>query len=233
VQYKLRTPKNWSEWAITGSASEALRIYGYVVQDSDDETFLKDYLADKINKEGGFIYQSGDLASRTPGEVEDSDTCHVRIIEGTNKGREGWVHCSLMEMTDEWKEHFAKQEANKHSAAKKASDEKRRVADEAKRKQQAYIDSLPKLVSPGQDVMVATSLDCAKDLQNVVNFGRKNGTGVEFRKKMLELMALGCTITLPLGTPMESAIKSGQFVTFQAYKLRKTGVALAENVRWP
>jgi hypothetical protein len=133
VKYKLNTPKNWNLWAITGSPGEALRIYGYAVRDSDGETFLKDYLANKIKNEEGFMYQSGDLASRTPGvaDVADSDTCHVKLIEGTNKGREGWVHCSLLAISAEWKAYSAKQEAIKRAAAKKVADEKKKQQDEA------------------------------------------------------------------------------------------------------
>ena len=82
-------------------------------------------------------------------------------------------------------------------------------------------------------VVVATSLDCARDLQGVVAFGRKNGTGVDYRKKMLELFTLGCATTMDSGTPMVDATRYGQFVSFKSYPSNKAGVALAENVRWP
>jgi hypothetical protein len=92
---------------------------------------------------------------------------------------------------------------------------------------------LPKLVSEGSTVVIATSIDCAKDLQNVIGFGRKNGTGVEYRKKMLELVTLGCAMTMDNGTVLLHAAKNGDFVAFTAYKSGKQGVALKENVRWP
>lgn len=105
--------------------------------------------------------------------------------------------------------------------------------EEAQRKELAYVNSLPQLTSPSETVIVATSIDCARDLQNVVGLGKKNGTGVEFRKKMVELMTLGCAASIPKGTPLVYAIKNGQFVTFKAYKSGKEGVTLLESVRWP
>ena len=81
--------------------------------------------------------------------------------------------------------------------------------------------------------MVATSMDCARDLQSIIDLGRRNGTGIEFRKKMLELVTLGCGTRMETGTPMVDAKKNGPFVTFKAYKSGKEGVALSENVRWP
>lgn len=124
-------------------------------------------------------------------------------------------------------------EEKKRVAAKKAAEEKKRAAEEAQRKELAYVNSLPQLTGPGEAVVVATSIDCARDLQNVVNFGKTSGTGVEFRKKMVELVTLGCAASIAKATPLVSATKNGQFVTFKAYKSGKEGVALLESVRWP
>lgn len=137
-------------------------------------------------------------------------------------GKRGWVHLNLLKMT-----------AEARAAAKKAAAQKEQQAAAAAQKERAYVDSLPKLVSEGSTVVIATSIDCAKDLQNVIGFGRKNGTGVEYRKKMLELVTLGCAMTMDNGTVLLHAAKNGDFVAFTAYKSGKQGVALKENVRWP
>lgn len=182
LKYRLSAPKGWDVWMLTDAANEALSAYTY----SSDKGIMPDI--EKMIKTRAYMnYRPGDLAIFT-GE-EERETCRVKIIDGENRGREGWIHCSLMRMTAESKAYLAKREATK-----------RAVAEEVQRKGQAYIDSLPKLTGQGQDVMVATSLDCARDLQNVINFGRKNGTGVEFRKKMLELVTLGCAATMANGT---------------------------------
>ena len=145
-----------------------------------------------------------------------------------------------MEMTPESKVYLNKQRAAaakaataRRLAAERAAAEKRKAGEEANQKELAYRNSLPKLVGQGDTVVVATSIDCAKDLQGVIGYGKRNGTGVEFRKKMLELVTLGCAQAIENGTPLVKALKNGQFVTFTTYQSRKEGVALVDNVRWP
>ncbi|MGD0619902.1 MAG: hypothetical protein ABSB67_19820 [Bryobacteraceae bacterium] len=232
LKYSLRTPKGWDVWGLTDTSDAARSAYTFA---GDGES--KDYIQGKIKAGVYTRYKPGDVVVRT-GE-EDGDVWRVRIIEGTSVGGEGWVHRALLDMTEESKAYVEKLEqreriadANRRAAAKRSAEDKKRAADEARRKELEYIDSLPKLIGPSEDVLVATSFDCAKDLQNTVIFGRKNGTGVEFRKKVLELMTLGCAVTMVSGTPMEHATRDGQFVTFTAYKSGKRAVALSENVRW-
>ena len=59
-------------------------------------------------------------------------------------------------------------------------------------------------------------------------FGRGTKLGDMFRKKMLELVTLGCAATMAIGTPIESIKRNNQFVTFKAYKSGKKGMALAK-----
>jgi hypothetical protein len=233
VEYRLTAPKGWEIWMLARSADYASIAYTYS-HNEDTRAFVES----KIRKGEYAKYVPGDLAMATGEKSENA--CHVRLLTGESKGREGWVHEALMNLTEESKAYLAKveerkraAEASRRAAARRLAEEKKRAADEVKRAELAYINSLPRLAGPADDVVVATSMDCAKDLQGVVNFGRKNGTGVEFRKKIVELVTLGCATTMPRGTPIVNAVRNGQFVTFRAYKSSKISVALVENVRWP
>jgi hypothetical protein len=196
------------------------------------------YVQERIVKGQCVGYDPGDLVVADGSETDRAR--HVRIVEGRGRGGQGWVDVRLMDLTPESKAYLEQQRAAaekaaaaKRKAAQAAAVARKRADDEAQRKELAYRNSLPKLVSQGESVVVATSMDCAKDLQSVVAFGRKNGTGVEFRKKMLELVTLGCATTMDNGTPLVSATRNGQFVTFTAYPSGKAGVALMENVQRP
>ena len=51
---------------------------------------------------------------------------------------------------------------------------------EEQTKEQEYVSALPKLMGPPSGVVVATSKDCARDYAKLTEFGRTQGTGVEF-----------------------------------------------------
>jgi hypothetical protein len=227
LQYRLSAPKNWRMWMLSSSAIEAISNYRFA-NDSEGRSFIEA----RISKGQYAIYKPGDEAIFIE-EESDGDAWRIKVVNGESRGEEGWIHYRLGEMTEESKKQLAQMKERKRIAAKKAADEKKRAAEEAQRKELAYVNALPQLTGPGEAVVVATSIDCARDLQNIVNFGKKSGTGVEFRKKMVELVTLGCVASIPKGTPLVSATKSGQFVTFKAYKSGKEGVALLESVRWP
>jgi predicted flap endonuclease-1-like 5' DNA nuclease len=85
-----------------------------------------------------------------------------------------------MDITKESEAYLAKREeqqrtaeTNKRAAAKKLAEDRKRAAEEAERKEEAYIRSLPLLIGPGDEVAVATSMDCAKDLRDIVAFGKR------------------------------------------------------------
>jgi hypothetical protein len=232
VRYKLRTPVNWPVWVLSPSSVSAVSSYTFA-NDRDERA----YIEEKVRNGQYVTYRPGDMAVS---HEQQNETCFITIVEGENRGSEGWVHTALMEMTPESKAYLEKKraeeeraEADRRAAAERAAAKKKRAAEDDKRKELAYRNSLPKLVSQGETVIIATSMDCAKDLQSVVGFGKKNGTGVEFRKKMLELVTLGCAQAMENGTPLVKAAKNGQFVTFTTYGSGKNGVALDENVRWP
>ena len=232
VRYKLGVPDRWQVWVLSPTADDAVSSYTFP-NDRDGRA----YIEEKIRTGRWATYNPGDIAAV---EQQHDDACLVTIVEGQNRGSKGWVHKALMEMTPESKVYLNKQRAAaakaataRRLAAERAAAEKRKAGEEANQKELAYRNSLPKLVGQGDTVVVATSIDCAKDLQGVIGYGKRNGTGVEFRKKMLELVTLGCAQAIENGTPLVKAVKNGQFVTFTAYQSSKEGIALVENVRWP
>ena len=232
LQYRLLAPEKWSVWVLSPSVREAISNYTFP-NDKDGRSFIED----KIRKGEYATYKPGDQATFI--EAED-EAWHVKVVDGESRGRDGWVHHKLLELTNESKAVLAKfkeatriAENKKRAAGKKAAEEQKRAAEEVQRNELAYINSLPKLTGRGESVMVATSMDCARDLQSIIDFGRRNGTGIAFRKKMLELVTVGCGTAMEAGTPMANAKKNGPFVIFEAYKSGKEGVALSENVRWP
>jgi len=225
LEYRLLAPEKWNVWVLSPSVREAVSNCTYP-NDKDGRSFIED----KIKKGEYFTYKPGDRAIFVEGQ---GDAWRVKVIDGESRGREGWVCYVLMEVTEESEAALARfQEAARIAEGKKLAARKK-TAEEAQRKELAYINSLPRLTGQGESVMVATSMDCARDLQSIIDLGRRNGTGIEFRKKMLELVTLGCGTRMEMGTPMVDAKKNGPFVTFKAYKSGKEGVALSENVRWP
>ena len=225
LRYKMAAPEGWAVWVLSASEAEAISNFTFP-NDRDARPFIEG----KIRKGEYVTYKPGDQAIVIE---RRGKACHVKFVDGDSEGRSGWVHSDLMEVTEE----SAAVVARFKEAARKAADQKRaadkKAVDERLRKELAYIRSLPKLVGQGESVMVATSVDCARDLQGIIDFGRRSGTGIDFRKKMLELVTLGCGTAMEAGTPMVNAKKNGPFVTFKAYGSGKEGVALAENVRWP
>ncbi len=141
------------------------------------------------------------------------DYAEVRLESGENRNETGWVVKNLVELSP---------------------GEKKRLANEAakSRRKQEMSAKLPKLTGSPQ-VVVATSLDCARDLRKAVEFGKSNGTGVEFRKKMLELARVGCTTSIPSGTSIIVTNSATGLISFKIFDSTRTGVALAENVDYP
>jgi hypothetical protein len=122
-----------------------------------------------------------------------------------------------------------RQAAAAKERAKRLAAERERLA-----KEKAYIDTLPRLAGAANEILVATSMDCARDYAKTVEFGRKNGTGVEFRKKLAELVALGCAVQMPNRTAIEILARDAEFVEFRAYTGPRKGtyaVALSKDVR--
>jgi hypothetical protein len=224
LQYRLSAPKNWQVWILSGSSIEAISNYNFA-NDRDGRRIIEEKI-----KTGKYItYTPGDRAIFVD-EDDNGDAWRVKVVDGESRGREGWIHYRLGEMTEESRAQLARLEERKRIAEVKKRTAAKKAAEEAQRKELAYVNSLPQLTGPSETVIVATSIDCARDLQNVVGLGKKNGTGVEFRKKMVELMTLGCAASIPKDTPLVYAIKNGQFVTFKAYKSGKEGVgALRER----
>jgi hypothetical protein len=128
-------------------------------------------------------------------------------------GRASWVHRDLL-----------KPDRSGALAREKAEREK----------ELAFIATLPKSVGPAAGVLVATSQDCAKDLQKLADFAKSAGTGVEFRKKVADFLLVGCGMTMPTGTPLIVSRKDSQFVEFGAYSgphKGTHGVALSKDVK--
>lgn len=149
-------------------------------------------------------YETNTVARVVEISSEDKDAVRVVLANGNS----GWVPRVLIEMTKAQQRDFDIKQAAiaKEVAAQRLLDEQRRLLDEQRRlKEQAFIAGLPILwpSSSRGDVLVATSLDCEHDREKVMAFGAKNGTGVEFRKKILELITLHCADWMPTGTAIE------------------------------
>lgn len=162
-------------------------------------------------------------------EISSEDKNAVRVVLAN--GNSGWVPRVLIGMTKAQQRDFDSKQAAiaKKVAAQRSLDEQRRT------KEQAFIAGLPKLWSPSGRVLVATSLDCEHDREKVMEFGAKNGTGVEFRKKVLELITLHCAEEVPSGTAIEVMHRETAFVEFRAYTGASKGMdgfALNSDVRW-
>ena len=76
-------------------------------------------------------------------------------------------------MTEESRAQLARLEERKRIAEVKKRTAAKKAAEEAQRKELAYVNSLPQLTGPSETVIVATSIDCARDLQNVVGLGKE------------------------------------------------------------
>jgi hypothetical protein len=209
--YILGAPKGESSWLLTANCSDASWLYLATKQE-------RETLVDIPGKVSGGYWLRYDVGVRARVENQTDDCAQVRLIKESSGNEYGWVHKALIRPSLE--------EQRKQAAIAAAKREQ-----DLKKKQ--YIASLPKLRGPSDSVIVATSHDCALDYARAVEFGKKNGTGVEFRKKILELITLHCAISLPNGTPVEILSKDAQFVSFAVYSGQYAGTrgfALKENV---
>jgi Carboxypeptidase regulatory-like domain len=112
---RLRAPGNWKLWVLSPSAEEAIRNYS--ISDDRDARLL---IEDKIRKGQYVTYKTGDEAIF----IEESgagDAWRIKIVNGENLGREGWIHWSLGEMTKESKARLA------------SAEERERIPEETKR----------------------------------------------------------------------------------------------------
>jgi len=213
-------------WVLTETASEAEWIY-YATQ-ADRERVTK--FSEKVNSEKWPKYMAGQMAT-VEGQTRGS------YLVSLDDGRRGYVVDRLVGPTEEQFKLAQKQEVERKrvEAAKEAERKKAEAAvqarqEQARRKEAAYIASLPKLIGAGDKVMVATSADCAKDLQSIQDFGRSNGTGVAYRKKLIELTTLGCGVLWDRGTPLLVETRSSSAVRVRSYPGRELGFVLPENV---
>lgn len=205
----LKIPQNWDSWILTDTVFNAQWMFQNR-ESAEAETEMKE----NIPKGFWQAYSKGTTATIVD---RSSDCLKVRIRLAKGRTAAGWVVADLAET----------------SPAEKARRLRAQQLAETRKLQEAqYVSSLPKLIGPGPKVVVATSLDCAKDLLRTVEFGRGKGTGVEFRKRMIELVSVGCAVTMDTGTPLVEATKDGQFVRGRAYGSDVNVVALTENVRW-
>jgi len=229
TEYVLRVPNGYDKWPlIAGSASSE---WCYLSRGNRDDV-------QSLCLNAGATY-----TPNTPATVELLSTVlervsSVKVVLGD--GRSGWVARELVDMTQEQRKEY---EADQLARAKRLANAKAlqakqatlaRAKDAAKQaKEQAFVATLPKLQGGSNEVLVATSTDCARDYKSVVDLGRRNGTGVEYRKKILELISLGCAVDLPTGTAIIVSHRDQELVNFCAYngpKKGTCGVALIESV---
>ncbi len=224
LEYVLRVPTGYKQWLLSSDSTGSEWCYQNRGKRSDVEQYC---LAEKPT------YTSGTLAN-----VEAFDESAARVV--LKDGHVGWVARELIDMTEEQRKAYDAEQAmwQKHAAATRAMNAQRLAATreterQQRAKEQAYVASLPKLRGVAGDVLVATSSDCARDYKKIIEFGRKNGTGVEYRKKLLELISLGCAVNIPSGTALKISRQDQDFVEFCAYdgsKAGTCGVALREDV---
>lgn len=215
TRYVLKVPVGHEHWVVSKESSDAAWCYGARDNRRDLESLC------------GFKTQPR-YVEGSPVTVERLTDCCVRVaLEG---GSIGWVARELVELTPEQRKAY---EARQAALAKERAE---RLAQERARqkKEQAYTSTLPKLSNSSGEVLVATSRDCARDYEKIIQLGRRNGTGVEFRKRLLELMAVGCAVEMPSGTAIEVIDRRDGFVEFRAYDGPKKGThgfALSAHVR--
>jgi hypothetical protein len=222
--YVLKVPSGYESWVLFRDAPGSEWCY-YSREKRND--------VEKLCFDGGPTYSPNAMAT-----VELVNPSSVKVT--LKDGRTGWIARELVDMTTEQrKEYQAQQDARAKRIAQAKALQAKRAADARAResgqqaKERAYIAALPKLYSGSDEVLVATSPDCARDLKNIIEFGRRNGTGIEFRKKILELVTLGCAINIPSGTAITVSHRDREFVTFCAYdgpKKGTCGIALSEHV---
>jgi hypothetical protein len=224
TEYVLNVPPGYDRWALSGQDGGADWCYASRGRPSDIASLCFD--------------KKPTYASGTSATVELIGDASVKVV--LKDGRTGWVARELIGMTPEQKRAYeteqgarAKRVAEAKAQAAKRVAEARAKEAEKEAKERAFIATLPKLRSGSSEVLVATSGDCARDYKGIIEFGRRNGTGIEYRKKVLELISLGCATNLPSGTAINISRRDRDFVTFCAYdgpKRGTCGVALSEHV---
>ena len=224
TEYVLTMPKGEASWFLAAKCSDARWLYLATAHEREVWGGIPAAL-----KGGWVAYQSN---KRVHVRQQTEECAEVEILgESSQYGWVGgWVDKALVRLNPE--------DQKKVDAARKQEATKRAATAAAKReqdlKEQQYIASLPKLRGSSESVIVATSQDCAVDYARVVEFGKRNGTGVEYRKRVLELISLQCAISLPSGTPIQVRSRDAQFVSFSVYSgphAGTRGIALKENVQ--
>jgi hypothetical protein len=148
----------------------------------------------------------------------------VKFTQADGSPARGWIAWNRIEVP---KDTLMKLDAER-AAAKESSRQSRMQMEK-------LIASMPRIVGKSGTVLVATSMDCVRDLQKISAFTKLNGFGVEARKKNAEFIAMGCGFALDVGTVLVGAERDGPIVSFigtTAEEL-KLGIVLAENVLWP
>jgi hypothetical protein len=148
----------------------------------------------------------------------------VKFTQADGSPARGWIAWSRIDVPPE----TSKRLQATREAAREAAKERRLEAEK-------LIASMPRIIGKQSPVLVASSMDCAKDLQKISAFTRLNGFGVEARKKTTEFIGMDCGFTLDVGTLLVGAEKDGALVKFIGTNSEelKLGIALAENVLWP
>ncbi len=149
-----------------------------------------------------------------------AEAAMVKVTQSDGSHALGWIAWSRVEIPPE---------TLKRLQADRDAAKQRRI--EAQR----IIEAMPRVIGKESPVLIATSMDCSKDLQKIATFTRLNGFGVEARKKTSEFISMGCGYALDVGTILVGAERNGEFVKFigttsEDYKF---GIALPENVLWP
>jgi hypothetical protein len=215
--YLVEVPKGCSFWVLAPKAQDA--SWYYLSRDKCDES--------------GKAISSASVAelphyrSRMRVTAGDTTECCAFVA---NSEISGWIAKPLLTLTPEQQRivDAARDKARKLEKERQAKDQERQA------KERAYVASLPKLWNNGADVLVATSMDCAKDYQGIVRFGREKGTGVAFRKRIAELVSLGCAILVPSHTAILIRTRTSEFVSFTAYDgpfKGRSAIALKEHVK--
>jgi len=214
-RYQIKAAYPQPDWMLSASEKEAVWCFYSRGFDKDVKSVCK--------KPGNTV------VAGTVGTVQEiqEETVLIRLEDG----RSGYIFSELLGRTPE---ELRRIEAEKIAQQKRNA--QRRAAEEATRTKNlateaAYVASLPKLRSgAASTLLVATSADCARDYRSIIEFGRRSGTGVEFRKKLLELVSLGCAFSVPAGTPVTVSNRTQGTSSICSYPERKCGLALTEHL---
>jgi hypothetical protein len=244
VLYEVKVPEGCQSWVLSETARDAATLYR-MRGSCDRPGFFEMWPAFWRSSDGMPRYGPATGGTMTwPNRWPPLKGLATRHAEGSvlispPEGRTGWVAQELVDPTaipeatarEAWEQEAM--EARKAIFAKEQAAREAKAA-ESRAKENAYIRSLPKLWNNGARVFVATSMDCARDYQQVLRFGRANGTGVAYRKKILELVTLNCIVDVSSGTAIEVLKDGSELVDARLYTGPRKGthaVVLKENVR--